>query len=109
MQMPIVKKMDIVKELVREFSARQRGTSSIRNRFVSAGQDPWKDCSKEFKTHLDRLSELSLYGGYKTTVEGLENKRIKSCEGLLLGRDTEGQIEEGGSGKGDVEVKEDEL
>ena len=34
---------------------------------------------------------------------------IKSCEGLLLEGDVEGQVEEGDSGKVDVEVKEDEL
>ena len=73
------------------------------------GQNPWKDFSKKFKAHLDRLSELPLYGDCKTSVEGLENRMIKNCEGLLLEGDVEGQMEEGGSGKGDVEVKEDEL
>ena len=73
------------------------------------GQNPWKDCSKKFKAHLDRLSELPLYGDCKTSVEGLENRMIKNCEGLLLEGDVEGQMEEGGSGNGDVEVKEDEL
>ena len=61
------------------------------------------------QAHLDKLSELLLYGGCKTSVEGLENTMIKSCEGLLLEGDVEGQVEEGDSGKVDVEVKEDEL
>ena len=70
MQMPIVKMIDIVEESVREFNARQRETSSIRNTFVSAGGDPWKDCSVEFKTHLDKLSKLPQSGSHfrgKTT------------------------------------------
>ena len=67
------------------------------------------DCSVEFKAHLDKLSELPLYGGCKTSVEGLENKMIKSHEGLLLEGDVEGDVKEGGSGEGDVEVEEDEL
>ena len=109
-QMLIVKMMDIVEESVREFNARQRETSSIRNAFVSAGQDPWKDCSVEFKANLDKqLSELSLYGGCKTSVVGLENKMIKIREGLLLERDVGGDAKEVGSGKGDVEVEEGRL
>ena len=91
----IVKMMDIGKEAVGEFNKRQRETASIGTTFVSADQDPWKDCSKDFKAHLDRLSELLL-----------EIRMIKSCEGLLLKGEVEGQVEEGGSGKGDVEVKE---
>ena len=34
---------------------------------------------------------------------------IKNCKGLLLEGDVEGRVEEGGSSKVDVEVKEDEL
>ena len=109
MQMPIVKMMNIVEESVRDFNARQRETSSLRNTFVLAGQDPWKDCSVEFKAHLDKLSELPLCGGCKTSVEGLENKMIKSREGILLEGDVEGDTKEVGSGKGDVEVKEGGL
>ena len=82
------------------------GTSSICNAFVAAGQDPWKDCSVEFKAHLDKLSELPLYGGCKTSVEELENKMIKSREGLFLEGDVEGDV---GSGKEDLEVKEGGL
>ena len=63
----------------------------------------------EFKAHLDKLSELPLYGGCKTSVEGLENKMIKSREGLLLEGDVEGDVKEGGSGEGDVEAEEGEL
>ena len=59
----------------------------------------------EFKAHLDELSELSLYGGCKTSIEGLENKMIKSREGLLLKGDVEGDAKEVGSGEGDVEVE----
>ena len=103
--MPIVKMMDIVEESMRNFNARQRETSSIRNTFVSAGQDPWKDCSVEFKAHLDKLSELPLYGGCKTSVEGLENKMIKSREGLLLEGGVEGDAKDVGRGEGDVEVE----
>ena len=40
MQMSVEKMMDIVEEAVRDFNARQRETSSIRNTFISAGQDP---------------------------------------------------------------------
>ena len=70
MQVPIVKMMDIVEEAVRDFNTRQRETSSIRKTVVSVGQDAWKDYSVEFKAHLDKLSELPLYGGCKTSVEG---------------------------------------
>ena len=52
---------------------------------LSVDQDPWKDCSVEFKAHLDKLSTLPLYGGCKTSIEGLENKiMIKGREDLLL-------------------------
>ena len=34
---------------------------------------------------------------------------IKSCKGLLLEGGAEGQVGEGGSGKVDMEVEEDEL
>ena len=98
--MPIVKMIDIVEESVREFNARQRETSSIRNTFVSAGGDPWKDCSVEFKAHLNTLSELPLYGGYKTSLEGIQNRIVKSCEGLLLEGDVEGDVKEGAVEKG---------
>ena len=110
-QMLIVKMMDIVEESVREFNARHRENSFIRNTFVLAGHDPWKDCSVEFKANLDKISELPLYGGCKTSVEGLEIKMIKSHEGLLLERDVyiEGDAKEVGSDKGDVEVKEGGL
>ena len=63
------------------------------------------NCSVEFKAHF----ELSLYGGCKTSVEGLENRMVKSREGLLLEGDVEGDVKEGGSGEGDVEVEEDGL
>ena len=33
------------------------------NTGMSAGQHPWKDCSKEFKDYLDNLAKLPLYGG----------------------------------------------
>ena len=66
-------------------------------------------CSVEFKAHLDKTSELLLYSGCKTSVEGLENRMVKSREGLLLEGDVEGDVKEGGSGEGDVEVKEDGL
>ena len=33
------------------------------NTGMSAGQHPWKDCSKEFKDHLDNFAKLPLYGG----------------------------------------------
>ena len=66
-------------------------------------------CSVEFKAHLDKLSELPLYGGCKTSVEGLENRMVKSREGLLLEGDVEGGVKEEGSGEGDVEVEEDGL
>ena len=110
MQMPTVKMMDIVEESVREFNARHRENSFIRNTFVLAGHDPWKDCSVEFKANLDKqLSELSLYGGCKTSVVGLENKMIKIREGLLLERDVGGDAKEVGSGKEDLEVEEGGL
>ena len=63
----------------------------------------------EFKAHLDKLSELPLYGGCKTSVEGLENKMIKSREGLLLEGDVKGDAKEVDSGKGDVEVMDFET
>ena len=34
---------------------------------------------------------------------------IRSREGLLLEGDVEGDVKEGGSGEGDVEVEEDKL
>ena len=66
-------------------------------------------CSVEFKTHLDKLSELPLYSGCKTSVEGLQNRILKSREGLLLEGDVEGDVKEGVSGEGGVGVGEDEL
>ena len=97
--------MGIVEESVKEFNVRQRETSSIHNTFVFAGQDSWKDCRVEFKAHLNKLSELPLHGSFKTSVEGLENKMIKSCEGLLLEGDVEGDAKDVGRGEGDVEVE----
>ena len=52
-------------------------------------------CSVDFKVHLDELSELPLYGGCKTSVEGLQNRIGKSLEGLLLEGDVEGDVKEG--------------
>ena len=46
-------------------------------------------CSVEFKAHLDKLSDLPLYGGRKTSVEGLQNRIVGSREGLLLEGDVE--------------------
>ena len=66
-------------------------------------------CIVEFKANLDKLSELPPYGGCKTFVEGLENRMVKSREGLLLEGDVEGDVKEGGSGEGDVEIEEDGL
>ena len=63
----------------------------------------------EFKAHPDKLSELLLCGGCKTSVEGLENKMIKSREGLLLEGDVERDAKEVGSGKEDLEVEEGGL
>ena len=61
--------------------------------------------ARESKSQRD----TPLYGGCKTSVEGLENKMIKSREGLLLEGDVEGDVKEGGSGEGDVEAEEGEL
>ena len=51
-------------------------------------------CSVEFKTHLDKLSELPLYGDCKSSVERLQNRIVKSREGLLLEGDVEGDVKE---------------
>ena len=56
-------------------------------------------CSVQFKAHLDKLSELPLYGGYKTSVEGLQNRIVKSSEDLLLEGDVEGDVKEGAAEK----------
>ena len=62
MKMPIVEMMDIVEKSVKRFNVGQLETRSIEKTFISAGQHPWKDCSAEFKTHLDNLSKLPLAG-----------------------------------------------
>ena len=46
---------------MKEFNAKQRSTESIKKTFITAGQNPWKDCKDEFKAHLDKLSKLPLY------------------------------------------------
>ena len=56
-------------------------------------------CSVEFKAHLDKTSELLLYSGCKTSVEGLENRMVKSREGLLLEGNMEGDVKEGAAEK----------
>ena len=78
---------------MKEFNHRQRETGSIRKTFVSAGQNPWVECEKEFEEHLDRLAELPLYGGCKSTKELLEEKAIEFRTGLKL-PGLEGLIEE---------------
>ena len=51
------------------------------------------ECEKEFEEHLDRLAELPLYGGCKSTKELLEEKAIEFRTGLKL-PGLEGLIEE---------------
>ena len=63
MKLPIEKMMEIIEAAVVEFNTKQRETESIKGTFISAGQHPWKDCSKEFTAHLDNLAKLPLYGG----------------------------------------------
>ena len=52
--------------------------------FISAGQHPWKDCKEEFKSHLDGLSKLPLYGGCKTSSHVIEDRNLESRTGLSL-------------------------
>ena len=63
MKLPIVAMMEIIEAGVVEFNMKQRESESIKKTFISAGQHPWKDCTLEFKNHLDNLSKLPLYGG----------------------------------------------
>ena len=113
MKLPIVKMMDIIEESVKEFNFKQRGTESIKNTFIQAGQHPWKDCKDEFKAHLDKLSKLPLYGGCSKkkkvkVTDLLAEKNFESRESLKLGL-KEGQEVEQDTGAASEVAEEVEL
>ena len=85
MKMPIVEMMDIVEKSVKLFNVGQLETRSIEKTFISAGQHPWKDCSVEFKNHLDNLSKLPLYGGAKTVEQVLADRAMAASQAETLG------------------------
>ena len=72
-------------ESVKLFNVGQLETRSIEKTFISAGQHPWKDCSAEFKTHLDNLSKLPLYGGAKTVEQVLADRAMAASQAETLG------------------------
>ena len=63
MKVPIEKMMEMIEASVKEFNLVHRETRSIESTFISAGQHPWRDCTKAFEAHLEKLSRLPLCGG----------------------------------------------
>ena len=68
MNVTIETMMLITEEAICKFNRMQHEAESIRNTSVSAGQNPWRPCADDFKAHLDKLSNLTLYGGCKCTT-----------------------------------------
>ena len=72
----IVKMTEIVEEAVRIFNAGQRTSRSIEKTFRSAGQDPWVNCEKEFKAHLDALAKLPLRSIMEKSIAARTAKKL---------------------------------
>lgn len=102
--------MDIIEEVVVEFNADQRKTRSVENTFRFSGQDPWVDCEKEFKNHLDSLSKLPLYKTAKSVADVLTDRTIETnTPAELPGEDGIQTLEEryeAGEDKGDKDDKD---
>ena len=94
MKIDVVKMTEIVEEAHKIINEKQRTTRSIEKTFRAAGQDPWVDCDAEFKAHLDKLSELPLYG--------LVNKGIETQRAAVLEQDADGVEMEEESAEGQV-------
>ena len=53
--------IDIIEKTIKKMNQQQRIKPTIREMFQKAGQDPFVDCSEKFCTHLDSLSQDSMY------------------------------------------------
>ena len=51
----------------------QQQNPTIRTMFKKAGQDPFINCTDEFKEHLDSLSKDSMY---KTIIENQQSDEL---------------------------------
>ena len=49
----------------------------IKNVFISAGQDPFQNCNKEFKKHLNNLSKLPAYEMKHINTNKPESGKLK--------------------------------
>ena len=53
--------INLIENAVKQMNRKQRETPTIRAMFQSVGQDPFVNCSEQFKIHLDSLSKDSMY------------------------------------------------
>ena len=78
--------IEVIAQAIRKFNDRQHETESTRKTFVPTGQNLWRPCKDEFNAHLDKLSDLPLYGGRKckNAAHGLEVLILQPQTHVLL-------------------------
>lgn len=77
LKMPITEMADIVEAAVKGFNQDERQRRSIEKTFRKAGQDPWCHDEDLFKSHLDDLTQSSLF---KANIEYRKGESLGNLE-----------------------------